>query len=121
MVNNELREKVIRHLQTIPRLQNFATLEEAYNAAEAVATGWEKVLATREAREYAEQALEAEQRKLDSGKSTSFVVLQLQRDLTSARNGEIAALADYNRQQSALALAEGTILERLGVELGKNP
>ena len=98
-----------------------AALEEAYNAAEAVATGWEKVLATREAREYAEQALEAEQRKLDSGKSTSFVVLQLQRDLTSARNGEIAALADYNRQQSALALAEGTILERLGVELGENP
>ena len=98
-----------------------AALEEAYNAAEAVATGWEKVLARREAREYAEQALEAEQRKLDSGKSTSFVVLQLQRDLTSARNGEIAALADYNRQLSALALAEGTILERLGVELGAQP
>lgn len=32
MVSNELREKVIRHLQTVPRPQNFATLEEAYNA-----------------------------------------------------------------------------------------
>jgi outer membrane protein len=73
------------------------------------------VQATKEAREYAEQALSAEQRKLESGKSTSFVVLQLQRDLTQARRSEIQALADYNRQLSALALAEGTILDRLGV------
>ncbi|HQN79855.1 MAG TPA: hypothetical protein PLB64_02245, partial [Kiritimatiellia bacterium] len=59
----------------------------------------------------------AEQQKLARGKSTSFVVLQLQRDLTSARNTEIQALADYNRQLAALALAEGAVLERLGVEL----
>ena len=76
----------------------------------------EQVQATREARAYAEQALVAEQRKLDSGKSTSFVVLQLQRDVTSARKAEIAALADYNQKRSTLALAEGAILERLGVE-----
>ena len=54
--------------------------------------------------------------KLARGKSTSFVVLQLQRDLTAARNSEIRALADYNRQVSALARAEGAMLERHGVE-----
>ena len=87
-------------------------LVEVDDAAAAVATGLERVQATREAREYAEQALQAEQRRLDSGKSTSFIVLQLQRDLTQARNSEILALVDYNLQLSALALAEGTMLER---------
>ncbi len=93
-----------------------SALVEVDNAVAAVSTGLEKVQATRESREYAEQALAAEQRKLESGKSTSFVVLQLQRDLTSARKAEIAALAGYNRQLSALALAEGAMLDRHGVE-----
>lgn len=115
-----------RHAQSLAtaekmRLQ-LRQLEEAAlvavdNAALSVASGLEQVQATREAREYAEQALAAEQRKLDSGKSTSFVVLQLQRDLTQARKAEIAALANYNQQLSTLALVEGSILERLGVEL----
>jgi outer membrane protein len=91
-------------------------LVEVDNAAAAVTTGLEQTRATKEAREYAEQALDAEQRKLELGKSTSFVVLQLQRDLTQARKAEIQALADYNQQLSALALAEGSIMERLGVE-----
>ena len=87
-------------------------LVEVADAAAAVRTGYEKVQATREARDYAREALDAEQRKLESGKSTSFVVLQLQRDLTSARNDAIQALMDYNRQLAALALAEGAMLER---------
>ncbi len=90
-------------------------LVEVDDAVVAVSTGLERVQATQEARKYAEQALQAEQRRLDSGKSTSFIVLQLQRDLTQARNSEILALADYNLQLSALALAEGTMLERHGV------
>ena len=93
-----------------------AALVEVDDAAAAVATGYERLQATREARDYAAQALAAEQRKLASGKSTSFVVLQLQRDLTSARNAAIQALMDYNQQCAALALAEGAMLERHGVE-----
>lgn len=91
-------------------------LVEVDNAAHAVATGLDKVKATKDAREYAEEALAAEQRKLERGQSTSFVVLQLQRNLTQARNAEIQALADYNQQLAALALAEGAMLERHGVE-----
>ena len=90
-------------------------LVEVDNAAVAVATGQERVQATKEARKYAEQALEAEQRKLASGKSTSFIVLQLQRDLTTARNAAIQALMDYNQQLSTLAVAEGAMLERHGI------
>ncbi len=67
---------------------------------------------SRQARIYAEEALEAEQKKLENGASTSFVVLSLQRDLTTARSQEIRALADYNKALAALALDEGTTLER---------
>jgi outer membrane protein len=80
-------------------------------------TRFQQVTATREARVYAEAALEAEQKKLESGKSTSFVVLQLTRDLTSARSAEISALANYNISLSQLALDEGTTLERRHVTL----
>lgn len=80
-------------------------------------TAFERVDATREARAYAEAALEAEQKKLESGKSTSFVVLQLQKDLTTARGSEIRALADYNIAVAQLALDEGTTLERHHIDL----
>ena len=48
--------------------------------------------------------------KTQSGKSTSFEVLQLQRDLTAARSSEIRALADYNIALSRLALDVGVAL-----------
>jgi outer membrane protein TolC len=78
---------------------------------------YERVGATRKAREYAEAALAAEQKKLESGKSTSFVVLQLQRDLTSAQSDEIAALVQYKRSLSRLAQDEGTTLERRAINV----
>ena len=59
--------------------------------------------------------MDAEQKKLENGKSTSFVVLQLQRDATAARSAEIRALADYNKAQAALAKSEGTTLDKLNL------
>lgn len=80
-------------------------------------TRYQQVTATREARIYAESALEAEQKKLESGKSTSFEVLRLQRDLTTARSAEIRSLADYNIALTEISLKEGSTLERRHVSL----
>jgi outer membrane protein TolC len=77
----------------------------------------ERVDATRQARQYSEAALDAEQKRLESGKSTSFIVLQLQRDLTAARSAEIRALADYKKAISRVALSEGSTLERNRVDV----
>jgi outer membrane protein TolC len=76
-----------------------------------------KVDATRQARIYAEQALEAEETKLQNGKNTSFFVLQAQQTLTARRSDEILALANYNIDLDQLAFDEGTILERNHIEL----
>jgi len=77
----------------------------------------ERVEATRQATIFAEAALDAEQKKLENGKSTSFEVLRLQRDLTAARSQEIRAVADYNIDLSDLAFAEGTTLDRRRMSL----
>jgi len=92
-------------------------LVQIENAIAVATTSFERVKATKNASEFAEAALDAEQKKLQNGKSTSFQVLQLQKDLTAARSSEIRALADYNIALSQLALNEGTTLERRKISL----
>jgi outer membrane protein TolC len=80
-------------------------------------SSYQQVAATRAAREYATDALSAEQKKLENGKSTTYTVLQMQRDLTTARGNEIQALANYNKALAQLSLDEGTSLQRLGINV----
>src|SRR5262249_52720080 len=89
------------------------------NAVKKVQYAFERIDATRQARIYGETALSAEQKKLDSGKSTSFQVLQFQRDLTSSRLEEVGALKDCRESISDLYFQEGSILEHnhVGVEV----
>jgi outer membrane protein TolC len=87
------------------------------NAVKQSQSAWESVDATRQARTYAETALDAEQKKYTVGKSTTFTVLQLQNNLTSARSQEIRALANYNEALANLAAAEGSTLQRRNLEI----
>ncbi len=98
-------------LLSLKKLEESALIEidEAVNQ---IRSSFDRVESTRQARLYAEQALDAEQKKLESGASTSFVVLRLQRDLTSARSEELRALTDYNRSLASLRRVEGTTLEQ---------
>jgi outer membrane protein len=82
-----------------------------------IRANYDQVQATRAAREYEEAALDAEQKKLESGKSTTYTVLQVQRDLTTARGNEIQALDTYNKSLSQLSLDEGSTLDRLEIKL----
>jgi outer membrane protein TolC len=101
---------------SVKRLEQtiLVQIDDAIKLAKA---SFERIKATRESRGYAEAALEAEQKKLESGKSTSFEVLRLQRDLTAAREEEIRALTEYNRNLAQLSLAEASTLQRLGLDL----
>jgi len=77
---------------------------------------YNSVQATHAQRLYEEQALDAEQKKLANGKSTTYQVLLVQRDLTNARGLEIQALDLYNNHLAQLSLDEGTTLERLNID-----
>ena len=87
------------------------------NDIQTIQANYDQVEATRAARQYAEAALSAEQLKLENGKSTTYTVLQMQRDLTSARGNEIQALDVYNKSLSQLSLDEGSTLQRLDINL----
>lgn len=90
---------------------------EIDNAILTARTAFERVSATEAARDYADQAWEAEKKKLENGKSTSFVVLQLQRDLIAAESAAVTAKSDYNKAIARLAQSEGFTLERYKVNL----
>ncbi len=63
--------------------------------ARQVTTNWKRVEATRASRVLAERRLEAEEKKYQAGMTSSFFVLQAQRDLNVARNNELLALMEY--------------------------
>jgi len=107
------REQALLGVKRIER-NIMANIDDDIKRASAA---YEAAGSTRAAREYAEAALQAEQKKLESGKSTTYTVLQMQRDLTNARGNEIQALAAYNRNLAALSLDEGSTLERHGINL----
>lgn len=60
-----------------------------------VQTNAKRVDATRSSRVLAERRLEAEEKKYQAGMTSSFFVLQAQRDLNLARNSELLALVEY--------------------------
>jgi len=65
--------------------------------ARQVTTNQKRVQAARASRELQEKKLEAEEKKLAAGMSSTFLVLQAQRDLALARTTEVQAVSDYNK------------------------
>jgi len=116
---NNLRARRAEVEQTLLNLkkQEQLVMVEIDNAIAVIRTSFERVGATRQAREFAKDAWDAEQKKLDSGKSTSYEVLLKQRDYIRTMSDEIQALSDYNKALADLSFREGTILERHKVGL----
>ncbi len=80
-------------------------------------SSFQRVQATRQARIYAQATLDAEQKKLQNGKATTFEVLTYQSNLTAARSAEINALVNYETALAALSQAEGATLKRRHITL----
>ena len=95
-------------------LDILVSIENAVNTARAA---YEAVGATREARIFAEAALDAERKKMENGKSTSYFVLDFQRQLTEKSFTEINALALYNVALSVLYSREGSTLQRNKIDV----
>jgi outer membrane protein TolC len=91
--------------------------QEVRQAARTVDTNRKRIDATRVARELAERRLEAEEKKFEVGMSTSFLIVQAQRDLAQAAANELRALIDYNQAIVVFERARGTILDRTNVSV----
>lgn len=76
-----------------------------------------RYLAAVKSRVLEQQLLDAEQKKFSLGASTTFLVVQQQRDLATAQSAEIAALVAYSNARVALDQTLGTTLEENHVTL----
>ena len=63
----------------------------------------------------AESALDAEVKRLESGLTTSYNVLTLQKELSQVRSRELATIVDLNKAITTLLLIEGTLADRMNI------
>jgi HAE1 family hydrophobic/amphiphilic exporter-1 len=97
-------------LQASYRSQDQAIEMDVRNAAQAVDTAQKRVVTSRAARESAEQQLSGEQKLYEVGRSTTFLLLQRQNELTIARTNELQAQTDYNKALADLQRATASTL-----------
>jgi outer membrane protein len=76
-----------------------------------------QVQAAEASRAYAAQSLEAEQKKLRLGASTTANVLQQQRNLATAENTLISSTAAYAKDRAALLELVANTLDRYGISI----
>ena len=114
------RLSVAQALISLKRLEQ-QILVEADNAAGQIETTAKRIQAASLARELAQKSLEAAQARLASGTTTTFEVLQLQRDLANAEASELRARADHIIALAEFAKATGTTLERFQITFDPTP
>jgi HAE1 family hydrophobic/amphiphilic exporter-1 len=97
-------------LEASYRSQDQAVEMDVRNAAQAVDTAQKRMIASTRARESADQQLAGEQKLYEVGRSTTFLLLQRQNELTIARTAELQAQTDYNKALADLQRATAATL-----------
>ncbi len=100
----------------VENLENMVQLDVRLAANETERTR-QQIEASAVTREMEEQTLKAEQERFSIGDTTSLLVAQAQRDLLVSQLAEIEAIVEYRIALVSLFLAEGSLLERRGIQL----
>jgi outer membrane protein TolC len=88
------------------RSTELTVVREVREAALRLEQNRQRIETAKLGRELAEQRLEAEQRRFEVGMSTSFLVIQAQRDLAVARNNELESTLAYQLAVIAFQTAQ---------------
>ena len=108
MVNEKRQEAVLLNLKQ--RIYN-----EVRNSVRAVELNKQRITLNTNAKKLAQEQLNAETEKLKAGFSTSFQVLQYQRDFEQAGLNEVNAITDYLKSLNTLEQSEGSSMENNGL------
>ena len=108
----EYRQAQLSLLQT----ENTIMLQ-VRQAQFALQQNWVALQAAIAARDYAAEALDAEQKKLRMGASTGTLVLQASSNLSQAESNVLAAATNYEKSKVQLDLSTADTLSRLGIDL----
>lgn len=109
----EYRQAQVR----LQQLQNTIAID-VRNAQFAVQQNRAAVDAATQAREYAAQSLDAEQKKLTQGLSTTYNVLTQLSNLSIAESNLVNAMSAYEQSKLQLDVVTGRTLEALGIQIG---
>lgn len=107
------REQSAAAVENLRQLVRF----EVRLAANEVERAREQISASKVTRVFQEQTLKAEMERFDVGLSTGLLVAQAQRDLLLSRIEEVRSVVNYRVALANLYLAEGSLLERRGIQL----
>jgi outer membrane protein TolC len=113
----ELEKK--RFLLQVRNLEN-QILVEVRDAVRSIKTDEKRIEATRRARILAQEQLDGEISRNEHGLSTTFRVLDVQKELVQAKTNELKALIDYNLGWHTLHKATGVLLHKNGIVLREN-
>jgi len=90
---------------------------QVINVVYALTNDRASVQSSQTARDYAAQALDAEQKKYRLGASTTANVLQMERNLATSEDNLISADAAYARDRASLSQILANILDKYGVSI----
>jgi outer membrane protein len=109
----------MEYRQSQMRLQQLYTQIriQVINGQYALTNDRAQVMASQAARDYANQSLDAEQKKYRLGASTTANVLQMGRNLASSDNTLISATAAYAKDRAALLQLLANTLDRYGISI----
>lgn len=108
-----------RYLLQARNLEN-QILVEVRDAVRSIKTDEKRIEATRRARILSQEQLDGEISRNEHGLSTTFRVLDVQKDLVQAKTNELKALIDYHLDESRLQQSTGVLLEKNGIVLKEN-
>jgi outer membrane protein TolC len=108
-----------RYILQARNLEN-QILVEVRDAVRSIKTDEKRIEATRRARILSQEQLDGEIARNEHGLSTTFRVLDVQKDLVQARTNELKALIDYHLDESRLLQVTGVLLEKNGIVLKEN-
>ncbi len=108
----QLRQSEVRRQQ----LENEVRLE-VENAKLNVQRALSSYRAAVETRELQEEALDAERQRYTVGASTTYLVIQYQRDLAQSKSTEVVALGNFAKAKAALDRAVGGTLDTFHVNI----
>jgi outer membrane protein TolC len=108
---------LLRRAKTNLRLQEQSIIVEVRTAVRDLESAIDGVKAAQRARIASEETLRAEQERLRLGDSTPHTVLEYDEDLRVAESSEIRALQVYRTKIAELERAQGTLLEKLRIDV----
>ncbi len=92
-------------------------INEVRKAVRGIETAEKVIVAARASTGFAEKSLDAEKKRYENGMSTSFLITQIQDQLTLAKQSEVNAVVGYRTALAEYYRSIGKLMPELGVKI----